>query len=328
MSIRVHSALFMFVVLTLVLLGKEGDEAAGISPEDTVAATSLTADPKPAKSPELIPQRAAFPAFEPPLAEVGRFIGFAEPEKVGAISINPPPLIGAAAVSIYDINSSLNLLDRGSDKRWPIASITKLMTAVVVSETLSPNTRVVMTERAIASEGRAGGFAVGEVFSAEDLVKTMIMASSNDAAMALAGAVNYDEFIDKMRVKAFDLKMSATTFADPTGLSVLNQSKTDDLEKLARYIAEKDPNILEISARPTAEITEIKSGIKRLIVSTNRFAGERDFIGGKTGYTEESNGNLLSIFRHNGKKILIVIFGSKDRFGETEKLFGWVKKNF
>lgn len=328
MTFKAQSMIFMLVVFSFVMLGREGGETSGITAVDTVAATSLIAKQEARQSPE--PRSAPLTpvVFENPDAAVGRFIGFAEPEKIGAANINPPPSFGAAAVSVYDLSAERTLLERESERRWPIASITKLMTAAISFETLAPDTKVVITERAVATEGRAGNLAVGEIFRAEDLIRIMLMTSSNDAAVALSGAVNYDAFIDKMRIKSFDLKMSGATFADPTGLSVLNQAKASDLKKLIIYISEKHPKILEITAQPTAEVTDLKSGAKRLIISTNRFAGEKDFLGGKTGYTDESNGNLLSLFRHNGKKILIIIFGSKDRFGDTEKLLGWVKKNF
>jgi D-alanyl-D-alanine endopeptidase (penicillin-binding protein 7) len=234
-------------------------------------------------------------------------------------------------------DSDETIFEFNADKRWPIASITKLMTAVVAMEKMDLDKKITLTEKAVNTEGVAGEFQVGEVFKLQDLIKTMLMASSNDAAMAIAesfgepsNSTNLNlrgerDFIDEMQRKAAELKMISTTYLEPTGLSFINQSTANDLAKLMTYIYFKHPEILEISRQKEVEILELKSGRKRKILTVNRFAGEPDFIGGKTGYIDEAGRNLVSLFEINGRKVLSVVLGADDSFKETEKLKNLVK---
>lgn len=64
----------------------------------------------------------------------------------------------------------------------------------------------------------------------------------------------------------------------------------------------------------------------RTDVNINEFAGQDYFVGGKTGFIDQSEGNLISIFKHNGKKYLIIVLGTADRFGQTRALYGWLKQ--
>jgi len=195
------------------------------------------------------------------------------------------------------------------------------------TDALTPERPIILTEKILEVERTAGDFKPGEIFSASDLMKAMLVVSSNDAAEALANSYDYQNFRNLMRGKSFELEMNDTSFSDPSGLSILNQSTPADLEKLINYILKNRPEIFEIT-RANSIIKEISSGKARKILNNNKFAGRTDFLGGKTGYTDEAGGNLISLFQANGRKLLIIIFGSQDRFGETEKLRDWVKSNF
>ncbi len=238
------------------------------------------------------------------------------------------PGVNAAAAAVFDIESGYALLSHNGERRWPMASVTKLLTAVVAIEKIGENSTVSVSERAVASEGFAGGLKSGERYSAGDLIKLMLAASSNDAAFALAEHYGYENFIAAMREKIVVLEMRGTFVSDPTGLSVLNQSTPPDLEKLAIYILIKHPQIFDATRRQKITVGEIGSGTKKTAANINLFSGRNDFLGGKTGYTDESGGNLVSLFALNGRRILFVVFGSADRFGETERMLGWIKKAY
>lgn len=212
------------------------------------------------------------------------------------------------------------LLKMNSLTRWPIASLTKLMTAVVALERFGPERVITFSETAVATEGGSGGFLVGESFSVHDLVVSLMTVSSNDAAVALAEGDNPASFLAAMQTKARELGMLQTTLADPTGLSFLNQSTIDDLEKLVIYVLQAHPDIFAASREPVATLAN-----GRQLVSINEFTKREDFIGGKTGFTDEANGNLISLFRdpNSGKILLIIVLGTDDRFGETKKLYGY-----
>lgn len=211
-------------------------------------------------------------------------------------------------------------------RRHPIASLTKLMTAIVAKEYIGNATIIPVSENAVATEGPAGDFAVGEEYNVHDLMAAMIIASSNDAATAIAEYYNPQMLVDLMQQKATMIGMHDTTFFDPTGLSSLNQSTAHDLALLIRYISRYHPDILELSRRKETVIIDQSNGGKRVLKNINEFSGNHNFLGGKTGYTPEAKGNLISLFRIGNDTLLMIVLGAEDRFGETRKLHDWVLK--
>ena len=344
---NLQSLAFALVVLLLVFFGKrEGADKLKTPTASSIEVTSLAllsgGSARAISSAETFAEKPAPPTLTPmppqPSAPIvnpykasaleskPRVLNFLIPEPIGAL--NQPPMLEAAAVLVSEIGGYAPYFEENIDKRWPLASLTKLMTAVVALENLPAEQRIIMSERALNAPGQAGNFAVGEVFTAVDLIKAAIIISSNDAAMALADFYGYDKFIDLMQIKAADLGMRQTTFFDPAGLSVLNQSTANDLEKLVSYILTNHDFIFKNSRATSAAIQEINSGAVRILANNNRFAGAPDFLGGKTGYTDDAGGNLISLFRREDREFLIVVFGTSDRFGATEKLYDWLKANF
>ncbi len=236
------------------------------------------------------------------------------------------PKITARVATITLLNPGKQLLEFNPEKRHPIASITKLITSVIAADFVGFQKQVTLDENDIDQEGTMGDFKTGEIYTIGDLVKAMLITSSNDAAFAIAKFYGYKNFMDAMRDKISWLGMESTTVYDPTGLSQLNQSTAYDLQTLALHLIKKYPHLLELSHDKETEISEIKTGTKKVIKNINKFAGNLDFLGGKTGYTDEAGGNLLSIFDYEGNKILIIVLGADDRFGETEALYEWAKK--
>ncbi len=243
---------------------------------------------------------------------------------------------GKAALAKY-LDYNFNIFELNTEKRWPIASLSKLMTSLVAIEKMDLNRKIKMSETAVSTEGISGGFSSGEIFTVKDLIKAMLVVSSNDAAAAIAE--NFGEpsnstelslrgensFIDEMQKKAAELNMFQTTYLESTGLSFVNQSTAADLAKLMSYIYLNHPEILEISRQKETKITDLASGRTRELISINRFAGEGDFIGGKTGYIEEADHNLMGLFSVNGKTVLTITLGAEDSFSETQKLKDFVK---
>ena len=115
-----------------------------------------------------------------------------------------------------------------------------------------------------------------------------------------------------MNQKAEELNMNATNFDEPTGLSFLNQSTVNDLTKLVNYIYRRHPRILEINREKEIIISDLNSGLKKKYINANQFAGQPDFIGGKSGYIEVSENNLISLFEKQGKP-----YRNKSGGGET-----------
>jgi D-alanyl-D-alanine carboxypeptidase len=237
------------------------------------------------------------------------------------------PVLNVKSALARSLSNNLEMYQLHADVRWPLASLTKLMSAVVASEEVGLEKVALISETAVAAEGIAGNFRAGESYTISDLVKAMLLVSSNDAATAIAEFYGTENFVNRMQMKARELGMHQTTFVDPTGISFLNQGTITDLEKLVRYIDEYHPEIFQITASKDGVLVEKTKGVERILLNINAFVGSRpDFIGGKTGFTNEANGNLISLFNYRGYKLLFIVLGTDDRFGQTDLLYNWVKE--
>ena len=208
------------------------------------------------------------------------------------------------------------------DKRWPVASITKLLSAYTAESLMDPEQGVVVSQVAIDTIGDENGFKLGEIFKVRDLVKAMLITSSNDAAVALAQNYGQADFVSEMNAVARRAGMSNSQFVEPTGLSVQNQSTVEDLVKLIQYIWRENQEFFQITRRSTDFIVDTNLGVERQLININQFAGDPDFLGGKTGTLPEADSNLISVFDvpNFGEPVIVVVLGSKDRFTETRNI--------
>lgn len=229
-------------------------------------------------------------------------------------------ILAKAGLAKY-FDQSQNTFEFNIKNILPIASLSKLMASVVAAGKINNDKEIKISENSVNTEGIAGEFTAGEVFRAKDLIKAMLMVSSNDAAVALAESIGEKKFIEAMNDKVKELGMADSRFIEPSGLSYLNQSTASDLSKLAAYIYYHYPDFLEITAQKERKIFDLeKANVKRL-VNINIFAGEPDFIGGKTGYLNDEIGrNLVAFFKKNDRVILTIVLGAPDAFEETKKL--------
>jgi len=248
--------------------------------------------------------------------------GTPEPSIAKPITSNPE--LGAEIAYIRGVNDRFPSYKRGATKRWPIASITKLMTALIAEEYIPKETKIVFTEHSIETEGTAGSFVVGDVFLKEDVISAMLVTSSNDAAVALARNLGKEKFMQFMNEKATTLGLRNTTFADASGLSYLNQSTAEDLFIFMKYLHLIHPEILEITRLKEVKIKELETGTVHEISNINALVTRSDYVGGKTGYTDEARQNLLSLFRdRDSNYTIVIILGSANRFDETVRLYNW-----
>lgn len=239
-----------------------------------------------------------------------------------------PPAILARAAIVADLETGEAYFELNPDTRWPLASITKLMTAVMAVQHMDQNGALTFTPGDFDGSAEADFLKAGDKYSFSDVLRIMLLLSKNEAAQALAGAYGKDKFVGGLNGLANDWGLGDTHFADPTGLSIANQSTILDIKKFALLIYRDYPNIFEITRRKRATITELNANRKLVISNINLFAGRSDFLGGKTGYTDDAGGNLVSIFSYGRRPILVVVLGTGDRFGETESLFNWFVRNF
>lgn len=229
--------------------------------------------------------------------------------------------IGAQVFLVRDFKDDGIIFEKYASKGWPIASVTKLMTALVALEHLELSRIVTITPEVIKKAEGYSSFSAGERYSIKDLIAALLVFSSNDAAYALADAMGEDAFVNAMNKKARELGMNQARFFEPSGLSYLNQSTAYDLYALAKYIYHYYPLILENTRKTSVSIKDYSTQRFRSFSNVNLFAGKSNFFGGKTGFIDESGGNLVTLFSRDGTIVFIAVMGSPDRFGDTERLY-------
>lgn len=211
--------------------------------------------------------------------------------KTFQINESPKDLnVSALSYLVADLNTGTLFLSQNINQRLPIASITKLMTAVVADETLGLDTKTTITSEAINTYGTQGELKKGETYSVYNLFYPLLLESSNDAGEALAQTSNRLEFISEMNKKALSMGLFNTVYEDASGLSSGNISTVTDLFKLTQYISKYREYIFEISTETKKEIG------KKTWFSNSRFRSDSDYIGGKNGYTDEALKTQIVLF--------------------------------
>ena len=211
-----------------------------------------------------------------------------------------------------------------------MASITKVMTALVFLESNTPLSTVVAVQKSDVARASTTYLRNGFVLTAEDLLNLLLVGSDNAAARALARAsiFGYDGFMQRMNQKAKELGLENTVYADPSGLLAENMSSAYDLARLIAY-ASADERLGAIM-RKTSFTTQVG---KHTITarSTNQIVrtGDIDVVGGKTGFISRSGYCLATLLRlpQSGQQVAFVVLGAKtnaSRFWETRHLFNWM----
>ncbi len=243
-----------------------------------------------------------------------------------------PPVIQAQSAIVTDLNTGEVYFQLNPTLRWPTASLTKFMTAIIALKNMDlakpikiGEENTTATEEATTS---AMFFKAGDVYSGNDVLTTMLVISKNEAAEAFTNAYGRADFMMVLNSTAREIGMSSTNFSDASGLSVANQSTALDLQRMALNIYRNYPKIFDITRKKSATVIELNSKKKTVLSNINTFVGTSGFVGGKAGYTDDANGNLLSIFSYAGRPILVIVLGTDDRFGETSALLRWFEKNF
>ncbi|CAN5148234.1 N/A [soil metagenome] len=251
----------------------------------------------------------------------------------------------AKSVYVYDIRNDKVLFEKNKDTQLPLASLTKVMTALVATD-IAPNSQVVtITPEAIRADGDSG-LQVGERWSLKSLLDFSLTSSSNDGAKAVAlalGALNTTnptpdvaeiDFISLMNKKADELHMLHTYFLNETGLDLTTEDgrpstkagafgTAEDMTKLFTYILQNQKGLLEATTRSNVQVTSLDNIVHKA-KNTDTIVGDIPGIkGSKTGYTDIAGGNLVIAFDPElGRPIIISFLGStaENRFTDVSKL--------
>ncbi|MEN9342398.1 MAG: hypothetical protein RIQ54_654 [Candidatus Parcubacteria bacterium] len=242
---------------------------------------------------------------------------------------NVDPVLAVEAAGIADENGEM-LFEKNSNNRWPMASLTKLMTAAVAIRHMDMSQEILYDSATMSMPVGVTSNVIssGMRIRIADVIKIMLAVSDNQAAELIAGSYGRQEFVNEMNKQARAWGMYDTHFDDPTGLSVSNQSTVHNLVIMTKHIAAQYPQILQSTTLPQSEFTDTALGRTIPLGNINQFAGEGDFKGGKTGYTDEAGGNLISVFSYQTHPVTVIVLGTGDRFGQTKKLLNWFKRSF
>lgn len=243
--------------------------------------------------------------------------------------------IAARSAYVFDVREGKVLYEENSDLEWPLASITKLMTALVAREIIEEGSIIPITEEALSQAGETG-FHAGDTFSYRRLSDLTLLTSSNDGAYALAAAAGRalepdngaTAFVKAMNVRAKELGLDSTYFRNPTGLDISETEagaygNAKEVAKLMEYLIENHPDILEETTE-TDGIFYGESGEGLEGENTNKVVDEiGNVIASKTGYTTLAGGNLVIAFDAGvARPVIVVVLGSthQGRFYDVLKL--------
>ncbi len=252
------------------------------------------------------------------------------------------PVVGAESALLVDLPSGRELYAKDPAARRPIASISKLMTALIATERLAPRQEITAPELSNSSEESLMGLERGDRLRADDVLAGALIASGNDAAETLAHAVAGSEeaFVELMNERARVLGMEETRFENASGYGVgENLSSARDLVVLSRtvldeprirsLVAQPERTVRALNARkptsdnPDPERTEFK------LFSTDQLLDSYLPIAGlKTGTSDAAGPSLVSALDDGDRRLLAIVLDSPDRFQENKAMLDWALRSF
>ena len=239
------------------------------------------------------------------------------------------PDLRAAAAIVYDPDTQQILWEEHSQDQRSIASITKVMTALVFLESDPDLSEMVTVTKPDVSRASTTHLRSNDRLEAGDLLHLLLISSDNAAARVLARVSTYGTtgFIQRMNEKAAELGLQSTQYSDPSGLLSDNVSSAYDMARLIAYASTND-RIGSIMR--TQEYTAYTARRPITIHSTNHLLGRDDVEvrGGKTGFINSSGYCLATVLRlrESGQQVAVVVLGARSnagRFLETQNLFNW-----
>jgi D-alanyl-D-alanine carboxypeptidase (penicillin-binding protein 5/6) len=236
-----------------------------------------------------------------------------DPRDAVAIDFKKPP----RSALLFDLDTGRVLYRRDPTKVLPIASLTKMMTALVVTDRVPPKAKVLVTKEALAYQGSGVGLLPkGKWIGVNTMLHGLLLPSGNDAAIALAqrAAKTVPRFVRLMNAKAESLGLVCTSFASPSGfVDKGNHSCASDLAAIARAVL-RDPRLAPIVGRREAKLRFPIKGGKLWLYNNNPLLrqGYPGTTGVKTGYTDAAGRCLVATARRGPIKLGVVLLHSPD----------------
>lgn len=235
--------------------------------------------------------------------------------------------LSAKAAFIYDITTNKTIYAKNENERYPMASLTKVMTAIIALEKYKEDNKYIVFKEDLVGESSMG-LSENEELTFEDLLYGLILVSANDASETLARSTYNDrnKFVKAMNEKAQALGLTNTNFTNPSGLQGEGEqySTAYDLFVITNYALSKFPLFKKVSATVYYEIPYTnKHKAFFLNNETNLLTSYPGVKGVKTGYTPEANLCLITYLEYEGHRFIAVILGSNNRRDDMKRLLDY-----
>lgn len=239
---------------------------------------------------------------------------------------------------LIDKDSFYPLWEQDAHQEVPIASTTKIMTAIVAMENYNLDDIVTVSQDAAYKEGSGMGLMPQEEISVESLLKGLLITSGNDAATAIAEKMGINNFVDKMNQKAKELNLKNTLFKDPAGLDDSAYSSAFDLAIMFAYALQK-PKFAEIINTRFTTVYAADNYYKHDLDNSNRLINTdspyymQNSLGGKTGLTDGAGHCLVAAAQYNNHTLISVVLNTYEYTNEasakeSKKLLDWGMDSF
>ena len=230
--------------------------------------------------------------------------------------------ISATAYLIGNVKTGKVYLSSNQNKVLPVASMSKLMTAIVATNRFSTSTIIEITPADASVATDTSAIHSGESFTFKEILYPLLLNSSNiaaeaisrslvDASSTISTTTTRLAFMETMSNTAWEVGMPGAYFADPSGLDPANRASAKDVFALARYIYKYRPDIFDITKIPHAEVATTTDHDAHMFNSTHPFVNDPRFLGGKTGRTLEAGETMMTILNIDEEPIVFIVLHSR-----------------
>lgn len=237
------------------------------------------------------------------------------------------PAISAKNYLVADLKNNFVFLEKDSKNIVPIASLTKLATALTAFEYINLDKELYVFSESLVKTSKPR-LKVGDKILAYNLIYPLLLESSNEAAMVLADSLGRTRFVDLMNAKMKAIGLENTFFEDPAGIDVKNTSTAEELFKLSKYIYNNRSFIFKVSSGKMN--IPYRPQVFKNLNNFNGFEDDKEFFGGKVGQTEEAGQTIISIFevqiKGETRPIAVIALGSENNLVDAQAMINWVRE--
>ena len=252
-------------------------------------------------------------------------------QKDGFVHEVQAPKVSAQSYLAADLKNNFVFFEKNSSSVLPIASLTKLMTAVIATEYVNLEKEIEVTQAMLAPTS-VPRLKIGQTYKAYDLLFPLMTESSNEAAQALSYFLGPQMFVELMNKKAESLDMESTVFADSSGISPVSAASAKNLFSLAKYLYFNRQFVLSLTNNSID--TSVYGAPKFSYLSNFNKPGNsssiwKQFVGGKIGLTKASEQTIVSVFelelKNEKRPVAIIVLGSNNNFKDVEEIISRIK---